>query len=299
MDFSALRNGAGAGGRSGAWHSAAMDGAPLLVSANAEGQTIVAVKGGQVLSWIPRGGPDVLWVSDRTTLAGAGAIRGGIPVCWPWFGLHRTDPNQPQHGLVRTVTWDQDESDEDGALRLRAPEPVLGGLAVALEVRGGATLSLSLITTNLGTQSTTITEALHTYFRVGGLKTLRIGGLDGCDYADNADPRAVGQPFGPIKKQTGPVSVDAGGLTRIYDHSGACTLIDAGLGRLIRIEKEGSASTIVWNPGAVNAPTFADLSPGAHEQFICIESGTGGPRSIVLAAGETHTLSVTYSVEAL
>lgn len=295
MDFSSRRHGGG----SGSWHRAELDGAEIFVSGTDFGQTTVARKGGQVLSWVPSGRPDVLWVSDRPIMSGPGAVRGGIPICWPWFGPHRDDPKQPQHGLVRTSLWDLEDPGDDGALRLRAPEPVLGGLVAALEVRGGETLSLSLITTNVGTRPATITEALHTYFRVGGLKTLRVGGLDGCDYADSADPRAAGQPFGPIKTQVGPVMFEGRELNRIYDHAGACTLIDAGLGRLIRIEKEGSASTIVWNPGSEKARTFADLSPGAHEQFVCIESGTAGPRSIVLAAGETHTLSVTYSVEDL
>jgi glucose-6-phosphate 1-epimerase len=289
----------GTSGHANAWKTAEQDGIPVYVSVTPEGKVVVAQKGGQLISWTPHGASEVLWVSPLASFAGSGPIRGGIPICWPWFGMHRSDTKQPQHGLVRTAAWELDDPGTDGDLRLRAPEPVLDGLAVALQVHAGAALSLSLITTNLGPQPTTITEALHTYFRIGGLKTLRVAGFDGCDYADNADPRAVGQSHGPIKKQAGPVSFDGNEITRIYHHSGVCTLIDAGLGRLIRIEKEGSASTVVWNPGAEKAKTFADLPPGAHEQFICIESGTAGPDVVSLAPGETHVLSVTYSLETL
>jgi glucose-6-phosphate 1-epimerase len=281
------------------WKTAEQHGISVFRSATSEGTAVVAQKGGQLLSWKPHGAAEILWVSPLASFVGSGPIRGGIPICWPWFGMHRIDPKQPQHGLVRTATWERDEISPDGDLRLRAPEPVLDGLAVALQVHAGETLALTLITTNLGPQPTTITEALHTYFRIGGLKTLRVAGLDGCDYADNADPRAVGQPYGPIKKHAGPVSFDGNEITRIYHHSGVCTLIDAGLGRLVRIEKEGSDSTVVWNPGAEKAKSFADLPPDAHDQFICIESGTAGPHSVSLAPGETHVLSVTYSVEAL
>jgi D-hexose-6-phosphate mutarotase len=262
----------------------------------------VSRKGGQVLSWAPKGFTDVLWVSPLATLSGNLPIRGGIPVCWPWFGPHASDPDAPQHGLVRTEIWEPLESletEEAGTLRLRAPEPVLGGLAVALEVRAGETLSLTLVTTNLGNESAAITEALHTYFRISGLKTIRLAGLDGCDYADNNDPRAAGQPYGPIKRQSGAVSFDDQEMTRLYRHEGSCTLIDAGLGRLVRMTKAGSRTTVVWNPGAARARTMPDLPPGANEMFVCIESGTAGPDRIVLAPGESHALEVTYSVETL
>ncbi len=281
------------------WSPGEAHGIDVLELSGRHGNATLAYKGGQVLSWIPKGHSEILWVSPLATFAGPAAIRGGIPVCWPWFGMHTTDNSQPQHGLVRTQRWEVIERDGEGVLRMRAPEPVLGGLAVALEVRVAETLTLSLISTNLGMHSATITEALHTYFRISGLKTIRVGGLDGRDYADNNDPDAVGKPYGPIKRQSGPVSFDERELTRLYAHSGECTLIDAGLGRLVRIKTEGSLTTVLWNPGAERARAIPDLPPGAHQEFVCIESGTAGPDAMTLSPGETHVLKVTYTVEAL
>jgi glucose-6-phosphate 1-epimerase len=206
----------------------------------------VALHGGQVLAWQPAGAQPVIWVSKAAVFEPGQPVRGGVPVCWPWFGARE---GLPAHGFVRTRLWQVRATSMDAAgqvvLRLGlqddADTRALWDHAFDLElvVTVGATLTLALISRNTGDRPLTITDALHTYFCVGDIAQTTVQGLDGCVYLDKV------QNFAEAR-QTGAVNF-VGETDRIYVNTMAdCVIDDPAQQRSIRISKTGSSSTVVW-----------------------------------------------------
>ncbi len=257
----------------------------------------VALQGAHVLSWVPKGQTDLLWVSPLSKLGGGKAIRGGIPICWPWFGPHTTDSTQPQHGLARIADWSIVDAmhDQKGVtLEFTLPSdasPVPGlalPLAVTFRATFGAELSLVLSTRNYGLEPIALTTALHTYFRVANASRARVDGLDGATYRDNADA-------GRTKRQFGTLHLERETIALFDTAPSVQTLTDPVLRRWITIQRHGGMSTVVWNPGA-NAVSMADIAPGGSAEFVCVESGAIGQSSVTILSGATHHLFATYAV---
>ena len=261
----------------------------------------IALQGAQVLSWAPAGHDDVLWCSPLSPLGGGKAIRGGIPLCWPWFGPNADDSAKPQHGFARNITWDlvdvTDLDNDDGHLVLtfglpaEAPMRTLFPHAAQalLFVDIGRTLTIRLETENIGNTSFTITDALHTYVRVGDVSRVRIDGLDGATYRDNA-------AGGRITHQDGPLTVSKETVALFDIAPAVANIVDPVLKRCISVMREpDSRSTIVWNPGAT-AAAMADIPKGGEAGFVCVESGDIGAAAITLEPGDCHACGVTYAV---
>lgn len=249
----------------------------------------VALHGGQVLAWQPVGQKPVIWVSQAAVFEPGMAVRGGVPVCWPWFGARE---GLPMHGFVRTRLWQARETTRDAAgqvvLRLGTQDDAstraLWDHAFDLELvlTIGINLTMALITRNTGTAAFTLTDALHSYFYVGDIAHTTVQGLDGCDYLDKV------QNFASAK-QSGAVEFN-GETDRIYVNTTAdCVIEDRALQRHIRVSKTGSSSTVVWNPG--RDKVFADMAAGEYQQMVCVETCNAGPDQITLAPGQTHALS--------
>lgn len=265
-------------------------------------RAVVSPLGGQVLSYVPaKGAADVLWLSPQARIAPGKSIRGGIPVCWPWFGPHASDPAQPAHGVVRTAPWQVEDSGAgaDGAtVRLAwsggdaARGAVAPGLGVAVVVTLGDRLTVDLVTTNGGAAAVAISQALHSYLAVGDVTRIAIDGLDGRDYVDKVDG-------GRIKRQQGPVVID-GEVDRVFQATGdRVTVADPVLGRRIVISKSGSASTVVWNPWVEKAARLGDLGPAGHLPFVCVETANAGSDGRTLAPGAIHVLRTEIAAEPL
>lgn len=261
---------------------------------------VVALKGGQVLSYVPApGARDALWLSPEARLDAARPARGGIPVCWPWFGPHPHEAAWPAHGVVRSAPWHVLSTGPAGAcvgLRLGfKPDAVMTGkpgLGVELEVTLGNTLDLALVTRNDGPAAIEITQALHTYFHVGDIADVGITGLDGCDYVDKVQA-------GTLRRQAGPVTI-AGEVDRIYVGTVETVVIaDPHLGRRISIAKGGSAATVVWNPWVEKAARLGDLGPDGYRRFVCVETANAGSDHRVIAPGGSHTLRASIAVAPL
>jgi len=268
------------------------------------GMVEICLQGGQVISWSAEGQYEpVLWLSRDAKFLTGKSIRGGIPVCWPWFGPHAEGGQFPAHGFARTAAWDVVDSGvaADGIvwLTLAVPQsampPAMWPHATALQltVRLGSTLTLELTTRNAGDQPFVLGEALHTYFNISDIGKVSVGGLHGVTFWDT-----VGQV--EQKKQGGPITFDRE-TDRVYiDSPHACVIEDAGYARRIHIRKNGSLSTIVWNPWTAKAERMGDLGqPDGWRQMLCVESANAWDNKITLAPGETHTLSVEYGVESL
>ena len=221
-------------------------GLPVAQVRNSHAGATIALHGAHVLHFRPHGHDPLLWLSSAAIFAPDVAIRGGIPICWPWFAAHPADASKPQHGFVRTMPWhvlDGAAHDDRTELRLgvsdseatRAIWPHAFELELLVTV--GATLELALITRNIDRAPFTISAALHSYLTVGDAGAIAIEGLDGHDYID----KVAG---GARARQAGAVTL-ADETDRIYlDAPGSCTVIDPALSRRIEIAKAGSRTTV-------------------------------------------------------
>jgi glucose-6-phosphate 1-epimerase len=287
---------------SGGVTASARDGGLVIDVVTSAAQGTISLQGAQVLSWTPEQQQhDVLWCSPLSRRGGGKAIRGGIPICWPWFGPHATDPAQPQHGFARTTDWILRDvaRQPDDAIRLAFDLPAgaaqaagySDSIGVGLVVVMGRTLDVALTTRNLGIEPSTVTLALHTYLQVAAVEACVIEGLDGAVYRDNTQAGRATRLIGPLKISRETIA--------LFDEADARqSLTDPILGRRIDVVRAGGRSTIVWNPGAA-AAALADVPPGCEAAFVCVESGAIGRGAVTLAPGTDHTLRATYSVHAL
>ena len=268
---------------------------------NARAHATISTYSGQVLSYRPKGqAHDLLFVSDKAYYEDGKAIKGGIPVCWPWFGPDPDDQGRPAHGFVRNRQWQvaASESLADGSTRVVMsltdsdatrsiwPHP----FRLSIEITVGDSLRVELVTHNSGAESVTISQALHTYFRVGDIGKVRVLGLEGTDYIDKVDGSAW-------KTQTGPVMIN-GEVDRIYTGvAGELVIDDATLGRKIHISSTGCSTAVVWNPWAETAASMADLEDDDYKKMICVETANAGPETVEIAAGSEYRLEAAYTIE--
>ncbi len=271
---------------------------------NAHATARIALQGAHIVTWKPKSEQEpVVWVSKFAKYAAGKSIRGGVPICWPWFGAHATDSKLPGHGYARTVMWGVLETKAlpDGATFVRfglietdathAQWPHAS--TVQLEVTVGKTLKVDLVTKNTGSNAFTLGEALHTYFHISDVGQMTIRGLEGCDYWDKAGGGSV------LRRQEDGIVIESE-VDRVYMNTAAdCVIEDRGLKRAIRIAKQGSQSTVVWNPWIEKADKMGDFGPEGHRGMVCVESANALDNVINVAPGATHRLSVVYSVEAL
>ncbi len=272
-------------------------GLPMIDVDNVHATARISLYGGQVLAYRPRGAAaDLLFVSEQAHFQAGKAIRGGVPVCWPWFGPDPQGLGRPAHGLARTRQWALRQTvvlpggetqvvlGLDDTADTRALWPHAFDLSLAITV--GATLRLALTTRNTDTTPLTITQALHSYFAVGDIAQTRVQGLDGCAYTDKATGAG-----GAVKLQTGDVTV-AAEVDRIYSGVPASlTVVDGAQNRRVRITSEGSHTAVVWNPWTAIAAGMTDLQDDEYRRFVCVETANAGAEVITLEPGAAHTLA--------
>lgn len=275
-------------------------GFPCIRVRNQQAQALISVYGGQVLSFLPNHMADVLFVSRNAYFETGKAIKGGIPVCWPWFGPDPAQQGRAAHGFVRNRLWEvlATAAEDDATLirlglhdddETRAIWP--HAFRLTLTIRVGRTLQLALLTDNTGDQPFRITQALHTYFAVGDIRQVNLSGLDGLRYIDNA-----ANGYGQVKAQSGNVTV-ADEVDRIYQDTPAeLMLADDALGRRIRIVASGSRSTVVWNPWAGIAARMGDLHDDDYKRFLCVETANAADDVVEVPAGGAFRLAVEYSL---
>lgn len=260
----------------------------------------ISVFGGQLLSFVPKGGQDVMWLSPRRAELPT-PIRGGSPVCWPYFGRQGQGTDVPSHGFVRTLPWElkQARTLPDGRIELTLAPPVLDTLALRLQMVLviGATLEQTLVTENTGSSAASITQALHNYFRVGDATRVDVEGVDGLDYLDKYENYA--QP----RRQQGPWNLrdprDPGRSDRIYTQAGGrYVLRDPVMKRRITLDTQGSRALVAWNPGAEAAAKMSDVGDGWRD-YVCLEAANAGPDVVTVPAGGRHVLKQTLTVQPL
>lgn len=263
--------------------------------------------GAHVLQYQPAGHQPVLFVSHSTPYEPGKPVRGGVPICLPWFGGEHTDPQAPMHGLVRTRAWE-----------VAAVEPLDAHTAAAtfvltadeqgrrfyphdyearFTVRVGPMLHMALRMRNTGSAPLRFSEALHTYLRVGDIHRATLRGLEGTEYLDKT------LDFARCTQDQQPVTF-TGETDRVYLHTRAtCVVDDPALGRRIVIDKTGSDATVVWNPWQQRAAAMADLDDEDHEDgwrtMLCVETANAAEHAITLPPGAEHEMTATLRVEPL
>jgi glucose-6-phosphate 1-epimerase len=278
---------------------AGQGGLPMLEIDNEHTQALISLYGGHVLSYKPYGEEEVLFLSSKSKFEAGTPIRGGVPVCWPWFGPHATDVGKPMHGFARLSLWELQETAilEDGATRVvlelkdTAATQALWPHAfrLRLQVDAGSHLRIGLFMENLSEQPVAVSAALHSYFSVEDAEHVHITGLDDTFYIDTLQN---GRSF----LQRGKLQVNEE-INRIYLETGnSCIIHDPLLDRQIVVKKEGSRSTVVWNPWQERSRSFADLGAEEYRHMVCIEAGNIRQDAVLLAPGTGHTLATEFTV---
>ena len=268
---------------------------------NARAHATISTYSGQVLSYRPKHQQeDLLFVSDQAYYEDGKAIKGGIPVCWPWFGADPENQGRPAHGFVRNRQWEVSSSESlaNGATKVVLslvdtdetrkiwPHP----FRLDIEITVGDSLKVALVTHNSGDESVTISQALHSYFHVGDISKVRVLGLDGTEYLDKANDSIR-------KTQAGPVIIEDE-VDRIYmDVTGELVIDDASLDRKIRITSSGCSTAVVWNPWSEIAASMGDLDDNAYRNMLCVETANAGPETITIGAGGEYRLVAEYTIE--
>ena len=256
----------------------------------------VYLHGAHVLHYQPAGQAPVLWHSQKSWFEANKPIRGGIPVCWPWFGPHPSDTTQPAHGFVRLAEWEPVASSatpKATTLTLRYPGSKEVKATVELTVILADSLTVTLTTTNTGTMPIPLSEALHTYFAVSDIRTISVTDLEGQQYIDAL---SAGRP---VRTQTGSITF-AEETEQVYINTDSeCTILDPGMKRRILVSKEGSRSTVVWNPWIAKAARLPDYGDDECPEMVCVETANCGPNTLNLAPGQTHAITARIRVAAL
>jgi glucose-6-phosphate 1-epimerase len=278
-------------------------GLPFLVVKTDRCRARLTPYGAHVCEWTPAGQTiSALFVSPHATFAAGTAIRGGVPVCFPWFANHPSDPTKPAHGFARTRLWQVAELARDGEGDVRAVLRLTSDaetraywpaeFAVTLTVSLGRSLAMTLEVENTGADEITYESALHTYLTVGDVEGVQIHGLEQTRFVDKV---------GGFKEKTAgdaPLAI-ASEVDRVYlDTTAPCIVDDPILGRRIRIEKDHSLTTVVWNPGYEKARGVADIGAEAWRSFVCVETANCRPDVVRLAPRARHAMTARIDVTA-
>lgn len=279
------------------------NGLPRLRLTTDAAEAEIYLHGGHVTHFQPRGTDPVLFLSGRSRFDATAAIRGGVPVIFPWFGARAGAPAAPAHGFARTAEWGVESVERGGdggvtaVLRLTLTPDAAARAAwppdfvLRHRVRVGRALEMTLEVENRSSGPLEFEEALHTYLVVGDVREVTVTGLAGTGYIDKTAgmARKVQDPA-PLRLTAETDSVYLG--TRA-----TCVLDDPRGGRRIVVEKDGSASTVVWNPWATKAKALSDLGDEEWLRFICIETANAAEDRVALAPGRQHAMRATLRVE--
>jgi glucose-6-phosphate 1-epimerase len=271
-------------------------GLPFIDVRNQSACALISLYGGQLLSFKPvNEKTDMLFISKKALYEEGKAIRGGIPVCWPWFGPDPKGLQRPNHGFVRNHFWTVagvTSTDSATKISLQFTDQHIKEktwqqpFTLILEFIIAQSLSLNLIIENTGEKPLTVTQAFHTYFNVGDICRVGVSGLDGRTYVDQLDN-------GKEKIQTGLVTITEA-IERIYQNVDRPLLIhDSALNRRIEITSENCKTGIVWNPWQKAMP---DLEQQEYQRFVCVETGNVAANFILVPPGGKQNSVTSFKV---
>lgn len=275
---------------------------------NAKADALISLYGGQVLSYRKAQQPELFFLSDKAYYQSGKAIKGGVPICWPWFGNDPQNKGRPAHGFARNSEWQLAATEQlvNGDTRVElqlGPNELSRSLwphefLLSLEVTVGDELALQLTTHNKDTQAFEITQALHSYFALESIDALRISGLENLTYLDKAKSNTGAEQ----KTQQGEIHIE-GEVDRIYlrapekinlKHIAPSHSADAS----ISLQSKNSATAVVWNPWQQLCEQSADLNSDDYQRFVCVETANAASDVITLAPGESFSLQARVEIKA-
>jgi tagaturonate reductase len=261
---------------------------------------LVYLHGAHVAEWTPAGQKPVLWMSRQGAFSPTAALRGGIPICFPWFGPNLTDAALPNHGWARVSPWALTSatlvgSDARLTFELACAHRDAAGTAqpVSLQytVTVGATLTLDLVVRNDGNSDLSVETAFHTYFAVGDARETQLLGLADLPYLD----RTLTPPA--TASSALPVAVIGGEIDRIYPMPRVVTIDDTRNERTITIGDTDAAQTVVWNPGSTKAAAMGDFGDDEWTETVCVEACNVRDQALVLAPAASGRMGVTITAQ--
>jgi glucose-6-phosphate 1-epimerase len=251
--------------------------------------------GAHVTGFQKNGEPPLLFMSRASQFALGKAIRGGVPIIYPWFGARQ---GFPSHGFARVTEWEWEGSSAapDGSVTLRFRLPTAADTAnspsenVTFAVTVSNQLTMELTVANLSqTANLSFENCLHTYFAIGDITEVEITGLTGTTYIDKVDN------FTAKLESAAAVRISSETDRVFLDTTGPLEIHDSRLHRKIRVEKISSASTVIWNPWVDKAKEMSDFDDDEYKQMVCVEAGNVGQNKINLAPGKSASLKVILS----
>lgn len=271
--------------------------------ANSLARATISLYGAQVQSYQPKGQKEVLWMSPQCVFEKGTPIRGGIPICFPWFGPNPEDGSKPAHGFARLSTWDVVKTaalpsgETEVVFELKNSSYTEGlwpfSFTASLSVVVGKKLEVTLCYTNTDNdQSFTVSDALHSYFNVSDIDNISIDGLSGCRYYNGFEK----EPTHVQNEATLTITSTSEENRRYIGHSATCTITDAAWNRKIGVEKRGSEVTVVWNPGEVTTKTMGDIPNDGYHSFACVEAVNAYSDSVVLQPGQSHSITTIIGI---
>ena len=256
--------------------------------------------GAHVIDWTPEGHQPVLWMSGQTRFESDASIRGGIPICWPWFGAGRRGVASPLHGFANLTEWRLVRSKQLAetvtatyVLINARPDKFDSPYRLTYEVSFGKEFSATLKVRNTGTRRFSFEEALHTYLAVGDVRRIKLTGLDGAEFLD----RVAGHELGP-HRQSGDLAITEE-TDRIYQCGQDIDIVDPVLGRRITVSRIGSQDAVVWNPWVDKSRTMPDFGDDEWESMICLETANVAEHEITLNPGKEHVMGFTLRLSGL
>ncbi len=285
------------------WFESGQGGLTRIIVQTPLAQAEIYLYGAHLTHWQPTGAQPVLFMSKKSSFEKGKPIRGGVPLCFPWFGDALGQPDVPanpaNHGFVRIYQWNVEQVTLDPrgqvviTLFICSSETTGAIWPHAFELRHtitiGQELSMSLQTRNMGTKDFIISEALHTYLQVSDVRQVQVRGLENQPYFSKLQNATIDGSDKPIEIDQ---EVD-----RVYtDFAGPCLLHDPGFERTIQIQSTGSASTVVWNPWVEKSIQMPDFGDDEWPHMLCIETANVMQNTQTIAPGEGHQMQTTLSL---
>jgi glucose-6-phosphate 1-epimerase len=257
-----------------------------------QAEATVYLQGAHITHYRPARQKPLLFLSSKSNFAPGKAIRGGIPIIYPWFGPKSDDPKAPMHGFARTSLWQVDSANQtDSFLELRLSLDTAKHSKLRLLVQVGRRLHIELEVTSASETPITFEEALHSYFAVSDVRTVFIQGLSAATFIDKTDQMRRKIDEDQVLRLRGETD-------RVYVNSeSSCRIFDLVAKRCIRIDKTNSATTVVWNPWIEKAKKMADFGEDEWQGMLCIETANAADNAITLQPGGTHRMSASISAE--
>jgi glucose-6-phosphate 1-epimerase len=262
-------------------------------------EALVFLHGAHLASFRTSEHGELLWMSDQAVYAAGKALRGGVPLCFPWFGAHPTNGQLPAHGFARTTAFHFEGSERRGdnvvaELSLTSSPQTLPlfphAFTARVRITVGRELSVAFEVENTGAEVFDYELALHTYLGVSDVRNVELVGLTGEKYDDKVSgARAIVEGAEPLRF--------VGETDRVYDSAERVTVLDPARKRRLLIDKINSGTTVVWNPWVEKARRMSDFTDDAWPQMLCVEAANAGAHRVRLAAEARHTMTTIISAE--